>query len=82
VRLSGRRDGVEEGWHVRVLVDEAGRIVDLIVDYDVQVLLGGVFRDVGVGEFLVGGHCVDGRGGFFALRREVDVEGLGDGSVL
>jgi hypothetical protein len=54
------------------------------VDNDVEVLLGGVFRDVGVGEFLGGGHCVERRdGGFFcrrkewAMRGQLGVEGLG-----
>ena len=37
-----------------MLVDEARRIVHLVVDDNVQVLLGVVLRDVGVGEFLVG----------------------------
>lgn len=71
IREEGRRKGhasvalsdgcmlIRDGWHVRVLVDEAGRVVDLIVDDDVEILLGGVFRDVGVGEFLSGGHCVE-----------------------
>jgi hypothetical protein len=47
--------------NVRVLVDEAGAVVDLVVDDNVEVLLGSVFRDIGVGEFLVG-HGVCGRG--------------------
>ena len=38
--------------HVRMLVHEARRIVDLVVDDEVEVLLGAMFRDVGVGEFL------------------------------
>lgn len=44
------------GANVRVLVNEAGCVVDLVVDDNVEVLLGVVLRDVGVGEFLVG-HC-------------------------
>lgn len=51
--------------HVRVLIDEARAIVHLIVDHKVEVLLGRVFRDVGVGELLGGGHGVD-TGGFFS----------------
>ena len=42
------------GANVRVLVNEAGCVVDLVVDDNVEVLLGVVLRDVGVGEFLVG----------------------------
>jgi hypothetical protein len=42
--------------NVRVLVYEARCVVDFVMDYNVQVLLGVVLRDVGVGEFLVG-HC-------------------------
>lgn len=43
-----------------MLVDEAGCVVDLVVDDNVEVLLGVVLRDVGVGEFLVGhgSRCV------------------------
>jgi hypothetical protein len=37
-----------------MLIDEARRIVHLVVHDNVQVLLGVVLRDVGVGEFLVG----------------------------
>ena len=39
-----------------MLVDEARCVVDLVVHNNVEVLLGVVLRDVGVGEFLVG-HC-------------------------
>ena len=46
--------GSKGGRNVRVLVDEAGAVVDLVVDDNVQVLLGSVLRDIGVGEFLVG----------------------------
>jgi hypothetical protein len=35
-----------------VLVDEAGGVVDLVVDDHVEVLLGGVLGDIGVGEGL------------------------------
>lgn len=45
----------EKGRDVRVLVHKAGCVVDLVVDDDVEILLGAVLRDVGVGEFL-GGH--------------------------
>ena len=52
----GSRRRADKGHNVRVLVNEAGGVVDLVVDDDVEVLLGVVLRDVGVGEFLVG-HC-------------------------
>lgn len=51
----------EKESNVRVLIDEARRVVDLVMDNNVQVLLGVVLRDVGVGEFL-GGHCEERRG--------------------
>jgi hypothetical protein len=35
---------------VRMLIDERAGVVDLVVDDDVEILLGGVGRDVGVGE--------------------------------
>jgi hypothetical protein len=38
----------------RVLVDEAAGVVDAVVDDDVEVLLGGMGGDLGVGE--EGGH--------------------------
>lgn len=40
--------------YVRVLVDEGSDIVDLVVNDHVQVLLGGVGRDFGVGECFFG----------------------------
>ena len=43
------------GWGkegIRVLIDESGGVVDFVVDDDVEVFLGGVGGDVGVGEFL------------------------------
>lgn len=49
-RLPGRDN-------VRVLVDEACAVVDLVVDDNVEVLLGGVLRDIRVGEFLSLRHC-------------------------
>lgn len=45
-----------------MLVDEAGAVVDLVIHDNVEVLLGGVLRDVRVGEFLVGGHFGGVRG--------------------
>lgn len=45
--------------NIRVLIDEAADVVDLVVDDHVQVLLGVVGRDLLEGEFLVGRH--DGR---------------------
>lgn len=60
----GVRRGVKNSWtgqaNVRVLVDEAGAVVDLVVDDNVQVLLGGVLGDIRVGEFLGRRHCGDG----------------------
>jgi hypothetical protein len=44
-----------------VLVHEGSHVVDLIVDDQVEVLLGGAGRNLLEGEFLVG-HCVDERG--------------------
>jgi hypothetical protein len=39
---------------IRVLIDERGDIVDLVVDDHVKVLLGGVSRNLGEGESLIG----------------------------
>ena len=39
--------------HIRMLVDEARGVVDLVVYHDIQVLLGVVLRDVGIGELLL-----------------------------
>lgn len=41
---------------LRVLVNEAGDVVDLVVNDHVQVLLAGVLGHIRVGE-LLGGHC-------------------------
>ena len=46
--------------NVRMLVYEGGGIVDLVMYDEVQILLGRVFRDVRVCEFLVCGHVVGG----------------------
>lgn len=43
------------GINARVLVDKLGAVVDLVVDHDVNVLLGVVLGNILVGEFL--GHC-------------------------
>ena len=56
------REESRESVDIRVLVDEAGGIVDLIVDDHIQVLLGGMLAHIRVGEFLGVGHC-----GFFCL---------------
>lgn len=48
------------GADVRVLVNEACAVVDLVVDNNVKVLLGGVLRDVRVGELLGLRHGVGG----------------------
>lgn len=39
-----------------MLVNKRGAVVDLVVDDEVQVLLGGVLGDLGEGEFFFG-HC-------------------------
>jgi hypothetical protein len=44
-------------FDVRVLIDEAGAVVDLVVDDEVEILLGVVLGDLLEGEFLGGGHC-------------------------
>jgi hypothetical protein len=49
-----------ESGHVRMLVHKAGAVVDLVVHHEVDILLGGVLRDIGVGEFLVGHCCIGG----------------------
>lgn len=51
----------EERRDVRVLIDEAGAVVDLVMDNHVQVLLGVVGGDLLEGEFLGGRHG-DGEG--------------------
>jgi hypothetical protein len=58
----------EQRSNLRVLIYEAGAVVDLIVDHEVEVLLGAVLRNLGVGK-LLGRHggCVLKRG----LRRQV-----------
>ena len=43
--------------NVRVLIDEARSIVDLVVHDNVNVLLAGVLRDVGEGEILAAHVC-------------------------
>lgn len=49
--------------NVRVLVNEARGIVDLVVDDHVKIILGVVLGDVRVGEFLGAGHLC----GFWGL---------------
>lgn len=41
---------------VRVLVDEGGAVVDLLMDHNVEILLGAVGSDLLEGEFLIGRH--------------------------
>jgi hypothetical protein len=41
----------------RVLIDEARAVVDLVVDDEVEILLGVVLGDLLESEFLGGGHC-------------------------
>lgn len=53
--------GTEDGTNLRVLVDELGDVVHLVVDHDVEVLLGVVLGNILVGE--LGGH-LDGVVGF------------------
>ncbi len=45
-----REAGEVRGWHLRVLVDKLGAVVDHVVDDDVEVLLGVVLGNVLVGE--------------------------------
>lgn len=40
--------------HLRVLIDESGGVVDLIVDHQENILLGVVLRNLGESKFL--GH--------------------------
>jgi len=40
-----------------MLIDETGAVVDLVVDYDPEIFLAGVFRDLGEGVFLVAHGC-------------------------
>lgn len=59
------------GRDLRVLVDELGAVVDLVVDDNVDVLLGVVLSNVLVGELLDGGgHCV----GVFLLELSLGYE--------
>ena len=50
------------GTNLRVLVDELGDVVHLVVDHDVEILLGVVLGNILVGE--LGGH-LDGVVGYF-----------------
>lgn len=45
--------------HVRVLIDKAGAVVDLVVDDEVEILLGVVLGDLLEGEFFGSGHFCD-----------------------
>ncbi len=47
-----RWEGELRGENLRMLIDELGRVVDLVVDDDVDVLLGVVLGNVLVGELL------------------------------
>jgi hypothetical protein len=40
--------------HLRVLVDKLGNVVDLVVDDNVEILLGVVLSNILIGELLVG----------------------------
>lgn len=42
--------------HIRVLINEAAAIVDLVVDNQVEILLGAVLGDLLQSEFLGGRH--------------------------
>ena len=53
-KLCGAICVVQRRSNVRMLINEARRVVDLVVDHNEEILLGVVLRDVGVGEFLVG----------------------------
>lgn len=49
---------------VRVLVDERGCVVNLVVNDEIEILLGGVSRHLGIGEILRhgDGRCVETSG--------------------
>lgn len=47
--------------YLRMLVDELGGIVDLIVNDDEQVLLGVVLSNILIGELLLRGHFCEYR---------------------
>lgn len=51
-----RGAGEDVGSDVRVLVDEGGAVVDLLMDHNVEILLGAVSSDLLEGEFLIGRH--------------------------
>jgi len=40
-----------------VLVYETGAVVDFVVDYDPEIFLAGMFRDLGEGVFFVAHDC-------------------------
>jgi hypothetical protein len=45
-------EGTVEVFDVRVLIDKAGAVVDLVVDDHIEILLGVVAGDLLEGEFL------------------------------
>ena len=51
-RVDSTRKCIQERKDIRVLIDEAGAVVDLVVDDHVQVLLGVVGGNLSVGKGL------------------------------
>lgn len=47
---------LNRGHYLRVLIDKGSAVVDLVVDYDVEILLGVVLSNILVGELLSLGH--------------------------
>lgn len=43
--------------NLRMLIDELGAVVDLVVDHDEHILLGVVLSNILVGQFQLGSHC-------------------------
>lgn len=56
-RGDGGGRALQDRNNIRMLIDETRAIVHFVVDNDEEILLGGVFRDVGVCVFLCGCHC-------------------------
>lgn len=83
--VTARRNGAQQGGkggNVRVLVEELGAVVDLIVDNHVDVLGGVVLSNILHGEFLCRGHdCGIGCDLTIVERRELVYEVLSRAAV-
>lgn len=44
--------------NIRMFIDERGAVIDLLMDNNVEILLGAVSSDLLEVEFLVGGHVI------------------------